>query len=336
MPVYNGEKYLHTAIKSILDQTFPDFEFLIMNDGSTDRTIQILKSYGTKDRRIKVFQQKNKGIVKSLNTLIGAAQTDLIARMDADDFSYPQRLAAEYEYLQRHSETALVGTLTRIIEKRNSDQWSLHTTFEEDVLNRWYLSLFPTFLPSSVMFRKNAFNQAGGYRDNEYPAEDYGLLIKIKRHGELNTIPQLLTDYCRNPEGISSKNLAMQIKKRDELNLQNLQDIYENNEIPSIETALELLEKYKMTKHQVQHLAKLACLTGCFLAGKKDRVRATEFFKLALKLDGRRIDAASNLFLQKFGKTFLISIDQHPDTRKLFIKTRWFKKKSATSLRPPQ
>jgi glycosyltransferase involved in cell wall biosynthesis len=91
MPVYNGEKYLQTSIESILSQTFTNFEFLILNDGSTDRTAEILKYYADLDSRIKIFHQPNKGLVESLNRLIDLANTDIIARMDVDDIAYPKR-----------------------------------------------------------------------------------------------------------------------------------------------------------------------------------------------------------------------------------------------------
>ena len=103
MPVHNGEKYLAEAIKTILDQSFADFEFLIMDDGSTDSTPQILKE----------FALANAGIVKSLNRLVDESRTDLLARQDADDISYPDRFKLQYEYMQKHPETVLLGTLTK-------------------------------------------------------------------------------------------------------------------------------------------------------------------------------------------------------------------------------
>lgn len=324
MPVFNGEKYLHSAIKSILDQTFPDFEFLIMDDGSTDRTSQILESYAKKDARIKFFHQTNSGIVKSLNTLIAHARANIIARMDADDFAHPKRFEMQHNYLHNHPKTVLLGTYAKIIEKRNSGEWRPNTAFEEDILNRWYLSIFPPFIHSGVMFTKKAFIQAGCYRQDEYPAEDYGLWINMKNYGEINTVPEILTDYFLNTEGISAKNYRKQIKKRDKLNLKNLEDLYQNNEIPAVKTALELLEKYNLDKHQRRVLAKLACLTGCFLASQHHQVDAGEYFKLCLKMDPRRFDAALNLLFKKSRKTFMISIDKYPHRFKFLLKIHTF------------
>jgi len=109
MPVYNGEKYLNEAIDSILGQTFKDFKFLIINDGSTDGTADILKSY--KDSRIKVTNnEKNIGLTKSLNKGLKMAKSEYIARMDADDISLPTRLQKQVEFMDSHPKVGVCGT----------------------------------------------------------------------------------------------------------------------------------------------------------------------------------------------------------------------------------
>lgn len=110
MPAYNAERFLAEAIESILSQSFTDFEFLIMDDGSTDSTWQILQDYTKKDERIKLFQQENKGVAFSLNYLISQAKGEFIARMDADDLSHPNRFQLQVDYLIQHPEVGMSVT----------------------------------------------------------------------------------------------------------------------------------------------------------------------------------------------------------------------------------
>ena len=118
MSVYNGEKYLQEAIDSILEQTFKDFEFLIINDGSTDKTGEILESYH--DLRIKIINnEKNIGLTKSLNKGLKLARGEYIARQDADDISMPERLEKEVEFLETHQDYAVVGAFAKIINKNS-------------------------------------------------------------------------------------------------------------------------------------------------------------------------------------------------------------------------
>src|SRR3712207_1463638 len=112
MPVFNAEKYIRKSIESILNQTFKSFEFLIIDDGSRDNSAGIVRSYA--DSRIRFIQNdKNLGITATLNKGIELASCELIARMDADDFSYPQRLERQYAYFQKHPDCALVSCWTR-------------------------------------------------------------------------------------------------------------------------------------------------------------------------------------------------------------------------------
>src|SRR5690349_9241462 len=118
MPVYNGEKYLREAIDSILAQTLTDFEFLIIDDGSKDRSVDIIKSYA--DPRINLVKNEvNLGISKTLNRGIEIAAAEFIARMDADDISHPTRLQKQYDYLIKNPECALLSTWAKMITEKN-------------------------------------------------------------------------------------------------------------------------------------------------------------------------------------------------------------------------
>lgn len=324
MPVYNGEQHLRESVESILGQTFKDFELLVMDDGSTDNTAEILQNFAKIDHRVKIFRQENRGLVKSLNALVSHAKSDLIARMDADDIAYSGRLKMQYGYMENHSKTAVLGTYAKIIERSSPGKWRRNTAFEEDALNRWYLSIIPPFIHSGVMFRKNIFTEAGGYREDEYPAEDYGLWVRMKKFGNLNSVPEILMEYYLDAKGISAKNYKKQIAKRDELNFMNLEDLYKEDQIPSPQETAKLLKPYALDPHQRQVLGKLACLTGCFYIQKNDYQKAKEYFKLCLKMDWRRFDAALDMLLGKFKKAFLVSVDKYPERAKFLFKIYWF------------
>jgi len=326
MPVYNGEKYLHTVMKSMINQTFTDFELLIMDDGSTDRTSEILKSYTKRDRRIKVFQQKNSGIVKSLNALAALAKADFIARMDVDDIAYPKRFEIQYEYLKTHPETVLLGT-TCIVFRNGIKKTGINDAFAEDFLNRWFLVFNCAFTHSSVMFGKKAFISSGGYWQSEYPAEDYGLWIRMKKYGRIENLKILLGEYQLNVDSISGKNFRKQIKVRNRLNGINFEDVYANDEIPSLDLVEKTLQTYRMDRHRKQVFAKLSCLTGCYLVQKGEIKRAIPYFKWSLKMSKKRLDALLNLLFAHFRKAVYVSIDVYVRFRTLNPQIRWFRTK---------
>ena len=116
LPVHNCERYVAEAIESILAQTFTDFEFLIVDDGSTDGTLPILNRFAARDSRIRVISRPNTGIVGALNEILGLARADLVARMDADDVALPVRFERQVRYLDEHPECVMVGSRVTIID----------------------------------------------------------------------------------------------------------------------------------------------------------------------------------------------------------------------------
>src|SRR3989344_5781814 len=116
MPAYNARKYIGEAIESILNQTFKDFEFIIINDCSTDKTKKIIEEYANKDARIKLINNAtNLGLTKSLNIGLKEARGEYVARLDADDVALPERLEKQYEFMEKNKETTLVGAWAEII-----------------------------------------------------------------------------------------------------------------------------------------------------------------------------------------------------------------------------
>ena len=118
--VYNGERYLRESVESILNQTFPDFEFVIVDDGSTDRTFEILSSYN--DPRIVLLQNSsNLGLIGSLNRGLEVCRAPLIARHDADDFSHLDRISRQLDFMENHLDVAVLGTQMQVIDEKGRD-----------------------------------------------------------------------------------------------------------------------------------------------------------------------------------------------------------------------
>ena len=189
MPVYNAARFLREAMDSILSQTFTDFEFLIIDDGSTDGSVAIVESYT--DPRIRFYQnERNKGISPTLNRGIELASSAYIARMDADDISYPGRLEKQYAYLQAHPDCALVSSLVRVIAEdgRFVRQDSFKSAF-------FYYNL--TFIcwiyHSTVMYRTEAVKAVGMY--TAAYAEDFELFWQLSRRYRFHNLPEVLLDY---------------------------------------------------------------------------------------------------------------------------------------------
>lgn len=182
MSVYNAEKYLEEAIDSILNQTFSDFEFIIINDGSTDRTSEILKGYT--DPRLIIVNQANMGLTRSLNKAINMVRGEYIARMDSDDISLPERLQMQVAFLHGHPTVGLVGTRVIQIDENGEfiAEWSL---LAESAYIKTALLIENQFCHGSVMFRRECIRKVGGYREEFKRAQDYDLWLRIAEYYEV-------------------------------------------------------------------------------------------------------------------------------------------------------
>lgn len=191
MSVYNGEKFLGQAIDSILGQTFTDFEFIIINDGSIDRTGEILQNYQMRDHRIRIYTQQNSGLIASLNRGCKLARGVYIARMDADDVSLPQRLARQVSFLECHPQVGVVGTGVQIIDNRGNPLYIYHFPTSPNLL-KWALALFNPISHPTVMMKRSLVQQVGGYHPDMLIAEDYDLWWRLSKITQLANIPETL------------------------------------------------------------------------------------------------------------------------------------------------
>ncbi|TAK57887.1 MAG: glycosyltransferase [Bacteroidetes bacterium] len=177
MPVYNGEKFLSEAIESILHQTYSDFEFLIIDDGSRDNSVEIIKSY--QDKRIRLIRNtSNLGITKTLNRGIAEASGKYICRMDADDVSISSRIQHQVEYLETHSDVALVGSRTKIINSSGEGGIIEFYPLSYQQIRR-SIFIHNPFAHSAVMIRRSVFNELGVYDTRFLHNEDYDLWLRI-------------------------------------------------------------------------------------------------------------------------------------------------------------
>ena len=192
MSVHNEERYVSKAIQSILEQTFADFEFIIIDDGSADRTTSILTAYQQKDARIRVLRhQLKKGLAQSLNEGIRIARGRYIARMDADDISLPTRFEKQVAFLDTHPKVGLVGTLCYEIDEKDAivRKWSLPSNPSD--LKKALLRFNP-LIHTSVMIRKEVFNEIGYYNEKLRYSQDYELWLRISRNYEIANLPEPL------------------------------------------------------------------------------------------------------------------------------------------------
>jgi len=208
MSVYNGEKYLREAVDSILGQTFKDFEFLIINDGSTDKTGEILKSYN--DPRIKIINnEKNIGLTKSLNTGLRLARGEYIARQDADDISLPTRLEKELKFLEQNSNVALVGTDYLFINEKGKVFHVVRCLNGRRKLKEKLLE-GNQFGHGSVMMRKECIHRVGTYREEFRFAQDYDFYLRLVEVYDVANISEPLYKWRINISSVSVTKKVLQ------------------------------------------------------------------------------------------------------------------------------
>lgn len=240
MPVFNSEQFVTDAIKSILSQSFKDFEFLILNDASTDRSFEIIKDFENKDPRIKVFQnEKNLGVVESRNKLINFSKGKYIAWIDSDDVTLKNRFEEQIKFLEEHPEIGMVGAFPIIIDEFGNKigKWSFETDPQKLKIELFFHS---SFLTSSVMIRKSCLPQ--NFYDSKFPvAEDFDLYSKISEHCKTANIPDILVKYRINSKGLSKSNT----EKMEKLSLQVIQEHAERLGIKLEENTIKNLRKPK-------------------------------------------------------------------------------------------
>ncbi len=205
LPVYNGAKTIQRAVQSILLQTYGNFELIVINDGSIDNTRSILNNFN--DRRLTVLEQGNKGIVISLNRGIEISKGQYIARADADEVSHPERLKKQVDFLEKNSDTGIVGTATEVVYPDGKTNIRYRPADTASIIKN--ITKVCPFSHGSVLIRKSVFNKVGPYdleSSVNLNAEDFDMWIKIMLAGyDMANLPDVLVSYYREPDSITRR-----------------------------------------------------------------------------------------------------------------------------------
>lgn len=193
MPVRDGQRWIAEAIDSIRCQTLGDFELLVIDDGSSDATPEIVAALAAQDSRLIVLRQERDGLVAALNRGLAQARAPLIARLDADDIALADRLARQCDYMDRHPELVLLGGWAEIIDENGALRGKAKQPNPERL--RQTLAKRSPFIHPTVMFRAVSVKQVGGYRAAFEAGEDYDFWLRLAEIGDIAILPEVLIRY---------------------------------------------------------------------------------------------------------------------------------------------
>jgi len=209
MPVFNGEKYLAEAIESILRQTYRNFDFVIVDDCSTDQTAQILRKYAQQDERVKIFTTpKNLYISGALNFGLERAETDIVARMDADDIALPMRLEKQLAVLNSDRSLAIVGSDIELIDEMGGTLGIRKYPRTDEALKKTMFRYSP-FAHPAVMYHKSMIQEFGAYLPVRTPSEDLNLWFRVGTKYKFATVPEVLLRYRYFADSSSNRKLRL-------------------------------------------------------------------------------------------------------------------------------
>src|SRR2546423_5545823 len=212
MAVFNAEAFLDVAMQSVLKQSFSDFEFIIIDDGSTDRSNAMLQDYVREDNRVRLIGRANKGLTASLNEGLKLARGEFIARMDADDVAAPDRLKIQVEYLRAHPEVSLLGGSNELIDDAGRMLTTVVPPPDDATLQEHALSGRTPICHPLAMMRREAVEKVGGYDEEFSVAQDLDLWLKLGEVGKLACVPEVLLRYRQHEDSISEKKQAQQVR----------------------------------------------------------------------------------------------------------------------------
>jgi GT2 family glycosyltransferase len=209
MVVCNVDRFLAESIESILAQSFREFEFIIVDFGSTDKSRAIISEYKAKDERIKFKTIPHCGLAEARNASCSFARGRYVAIMDADDVSVPQRLAWQVEFLEQHPEVGVLGGAAEWIDKNGRALVTFGNPVRDREIRAALLEYCPLWQPS-VLMRREAFVDVGGYRPPFAPAEDYDLWLRMSEHFQLGNLKQVVLKYRIHPHQVSIRKQRQQ------------------------------------------------------------------------------------------------------------------------------
>jgi len=202
MIVCNVERFLAQAIESILGQTFREFEFLIVDFGSTDNSKSIVSSFAAKDERIKLCEIPNCGLAEARNAGCFLAQGKYIAMIDADDISLPERLRWQVEFMEQHQEVGLLGGAREVFDSKGRTLFTWSDPTEDEEIRR-QLAFRCSLSQTAILIRSEAFTFVGGYRVSLRQAEDYDLFLRISEHSQCANLKQVVAKFRLHAHQVS-------------------------------------------------------------------------------------------------------------------------------------
>lgn len=295
MPVYNGENYLTEAIDSILSQTFTDFELLIINDGSSDRSEQIIQSYPD-DRIVYIKNEKNIGLIKTLNKGLDLAKGEYIARMDQDDISHPERFSRQVALLEENLEIGVCGTWFTLFSENGKDRVIKHPESHKSI--KIGLIIKSLIGHPTVMMRKNAMNNYR-YDVNYQAAEDYELWTRLIRITKFHNIQESLLQYRLHDTNMTVLENSTQVANTKIITANQLKEIEIEGNSENIDLCHILLEAPSKFLYTVDELKKLVDFAN-ILENKNLQKKIFDKKKLHQIISKRLMEAFNKTVNQNF------------------------------------
>jgi len=216
VPVFNGERYVARAVQSILDQTERDFELIVIDDGSTDGSLGILRRFAGQDARVRLVTRENRGLVATLSEMLAMARGPFLARMDADDVAAPRRFERELHELVSDPSLVAVGCSVHFIDHLDRRLMTCDLPVDHQAIVDWVMAIERgnSMSHPAMLMRADAVARIGGYREAMWPAEDADLVLRLSEVGRLANLAEPLLSYRLHPQSIGQLHT---VRQRDAL-----------------------------------------------------------------------------------------------------------------------
>ena len=293
MPVFNGALWLEDSIESAIAMLSANDELIIIDDGSTDESRAILKLFETFDARVRIFYRLHAGLVSALNFGVSQARFDFIARADSDDLYHSSRLEYQIKYLVENQNCAAVFCDYQVIDSAGNNLGVIPSAITPAMVLLSLLNHQRTPHPG-VVFRKNYFLSAGQYREEDFPAEDYGLWLRLSKDADLGSIPVALLIYRKHNKSVSRQHRQFQLEKQREFRMKAIDLVAKdlNWGIISKQTKMAYSETAYRQQRKILAVRDLATLRLL----DRNKISLCAFVNFAYKLDFFHLSSIHAIF----------------------------------------